>query len=751
MEDPTETVDPVVRAHVTSLVSALGGPDHTLPSQPYVLGDDALACLKDLKRWLKAYDQKLNRLEVARTIASTSLVVEDIPQILANWDVAAGNGPSRLDRVALSCVELLVHLTWPLGNDGIQNTVDMKEQKSHIDRAQRYYKSAILNHQSHRVLKAIARISLPPLAMKRVERMPRDDSVIKVVLYFFRNLVMIDGERTENEDDSRSLTIVEFEKQNIFELLLLLASGAGDNYTTLNIFVLEVVFYLIRGISVKEIYQMSKQVDSKPDVAAKDNASSWRVLETGKKLHTISNTSRHNRFGTMLSLVTDKRRLTISGQQALQKEASAIDVLDSTKTWSRPQGGRKNFEPDELASTIHITKESRKILIEFVHNFLDAAFNPLLISVRKDIERESTNIDELHKRQFLYLVSWFLEAEMERRRTFGNDYGKPNFGLIAGVLDQQSMITVVKLMRLSMENKDFINLRCAMDCFTNMILVISEMSLSEYEEDRDIADNMISRIFYEGTTLDLIVSIPNVVKDFSLLHLRSATQLIYVVLKLLENYSKQNKSIYVRKRRRRGGPRKRQRTVASEAIPNFNDSDHEEGSADEDDLDPDEAEILDTDGQDETHQEFFQASERAFEFKKFENRFITQNCVDLFRNFLVHFKDLTDQQIRLTFSFFHRIFFKREEELILYRIDFMLVLYRCLDLNNGIPLTRPSRREAENFMKHYMRKLVHALEDRQALFTELMFTKMPDSFFFLKYGYDKEAYNTKRISRDVHG
>lgn len=50
----------LLRAHISVLVSALGGPDHTSPISPppYKLGQDALACLKDIKRWIKSVDEK---------------------------------------------------------------------------------------------------------------------------------------------------------------------------------------------------------------------------------------------------------------------------------------------------------------------------------------------------------------------------------------------------------------------------------------------------------------------------------------------------------------------------------------------------------------------------------------------------------------------------------------------------------------------------------------------------------------------
>jgi replication fork protection complex subunit Tof1/Swi1 len=51
----------------------------------YVLGDDALACLRDIRRWLRLYDEKLNRLDVARCLAEANLIAGDILPILANW------------------------------------------------------------------------------------------------------------------------------------------------------------------------------------------------------------------------------------------------------------------------------------------------------------------------------------------------------------------------------------------------------------------------------------------------------------------------------------------------------------------------------------------------------------------------------------------------------------------------------------------------------------------------------------------
>lgn len=96
-----ETVDPYLRAHVHSLVAALGGPS-PVKGGGYLLGDEAQYVLRDLKKWLRAYDEKLNRLDVARCLAEAKLVGGDLVEILASWPEDEIDD-RRWYRLALSC------------------------------------------------------------------------------------------------------------------------------------------------------------------------------------------------------------------------------------------------------------------------------------------------------------------------------------------------------------------------------------------------------------------------------------------------------------------------------------------------------------------------------------------------------------------------------------------------------------------------------------------------------------------------
>ena len=70
----------------------------------YVLGDDALACLRDIKRWLRLYDEKLNRLDVARVLAERDLVKGDLLEILGQWPEEATEDRVK-SKTALACCE----------------------------------------------------------------------------------------------------------------------------------------------------------------------------------------------------------------------------------------------------------------------------------------------------------------------------------------------------------------------------------------------------------------------------------------------------------------------------------------------------------------------------------------------------------------------------------------------------------------------------------------------------------------------
>jgi replication fork protection complex subunit Tof1/Swi1 len=147
MEDAdgvNDTVHPQVRAHITSLVSALGGFSIDDDHGGYKLGDDALEVLRDLKKWIRFYDEKTNRMDVARCLAEANIVGSDLLHILATWPPTDNNNKYKA-RIALACLELMVPLTWPIERDRETMTVNHYRHMPVLQLAQVGYKRAIIN------------------------------------------------------------------------------------------------------------------------------------------------------------------------------------------------------------------------------------------------------------------------------------------------------------------------------------------------------------------------------------------------------------------------------------------------------------------------------------------------------------------------------------------------------------------------------------------------------------------------------
>lgn len=91
---------------IQSLVSALGARDPTEEGHPYVLGDDGLGCLRDIKRWLQHYDEKKDVWDVKAVLATINVVSTDLCPILESWSPRDDEN-EHMRRICLACGMLL--------------------------------------------------------------------------------------------------------------------------------------------------------------------------------------------------------------------------------------------------------------------------------------------------------------------------------------------------------------------------------------------------------------------------------------------------------------------------------------------------------------------------------------------------------------------------------------------------------------------------------------------------------------------
>ncbi|ORE09862.1 timeless-domain-containing protein [Rhizopus microsporus var. microsporus] len=110
------------RNYILSLCSALGAHEE-LPSadgtRQYSVGDEALACLRDLKRAIRV-DSEYKEKTVLNTIAEFNIIESDIVPLMLSFE---GQSTEIANRFILACVELLVPMTWP-----IEKSLDDEEE-----------------------------------------------------------------------------------------------------------------------------------------------------------------------------------------------------------------------------------------------------------------------------------------------------------------------------------------------------------------------------------------------------------------------------------------------------------------------------------------------------------------------------------------------------------------------------------------------------------------------------------------------
>lgn len=736
--DPFEkstTVDPEVRAYISSLVNAVGG--SSTYDNTYQVGDDAVAVLKDLQRWLRLYDEKTDRLDVKRCLAEAALVKNDLLEILALWPENQDN--KHKAKLALACLELLVPLTWPLSLEPEKATVNHHRHVPYLQLAQVGYKRAVLQFEYAKILRTVVRVGLPAMAQPRRERSRRDEGVIKLVLYFFRNMAMITqpqhlpSQGDENEI-SRSTTIEAFQEQDIFNVLLTLGSGMGDEFQEQDVILLEILFHLLKGVDARKLFMKKEQVASEESQELK------MLLQKEKAMHNSYNKhapTRHNRFGTMIWVKRDEMKMsTVSGQSTITDENTTLHQMDRSKKWNKPQyRGKLAQEFDEnsdFGSRIDLTESAKRYLKTFVEDFLDSSFNPMFSSLRKAIEREADRVQEtVHHKQYFYLISWFLTAEASRRdharreSTWNSDRATQinsednTFPYISAVLDQETFVLLNRQMQNAFDNKSWQDLQATLLCFTQILLTVQSMASSKDEEDQEIAENIQNRIFYEEATHDRIVQILRGYTHQGFAYLDAVTECTHVFVRMLENYSKQNVDLQVRSKRR---ARKKSR--------------QESGTAEEGEDAEQRADDLE-----DAHRT---VSERKFDFAKFSAKFLSQPCVNTFIALTHYYRDLTPVQLKRAHRYFYRLAFKHELAVMLFRVDILALLHKLIKGPDGLDPAMEGFKDWEQLVQQVFRRCIKWMERdtegqgwKEAMVVEMLFSKIPNTVFYLQNGYER--------------
>ena len=531
---------------------------------------------------------------------------------------------------------------------------------------------------------------------------------------------------------SRSATIQGFHQQDVFALLLTIASNMGEDFNTQDVVVLEILFYLMKGIDIEKLFMNEAQLEAKKSSDLQGLMAKEAAMLRG---YAKNAPTRHNRFGTMIWVKRDDERMSsVSGQDILSNSQQTMTKMDQSKKWNRPRQRGRNTEqdPNHYDIPVPLTPSASENLRSFVEEFLDSGFNPLFSHLRRAIEREADRVLEAHTQQYFYLVSWFLEAERLRRKRKQNKFDEKsqatrasaeadNFGIVASVLNQETFILLNRFMQDRLDLKSWHEVNAGMRCFTQILYTVQEMAESSLEDDQEIAENIQNRIFYEETTYDRILTILRDYKDQGFSYLDAATELFHVFLRMLERYSKENVDLQIRSRRR---ARKLKKVTTQESEP-------QDTTAEQDSEAEDIVEVARV------------SKERKFDFSRFSSKFLTQSCIDTFVIFTTFYKDLSTEQLKRAHRFFYRVAFKQEMSVMLFRLDIIALFNRMMKGPDALNPASPMFREWDELTRQLIKQMIKKLQQRPELAVEMLFSKISSTVFYLEYGYEKQTINTK--------
>lgn len=699
-----------------------------------MLGDDALSVLRDLKKWIRFYDEKLNRMDVARSIAESSVVDEDLLHILAMWTESESESKFKA-RLALATLEVIVPLTWPFDKDPERLTHNNYQNIPVLELAQVRYKRAIINYDAARILHTAVRLALPSMAMPIGDRTPRDQGIIKLILYFLRNTAMIappPGVKFDGDESlvSRSALIDAFSYQDIFLFILTIASNMGDDFRTEDVVVMEILFHLLKRVDADKLFMSEKQQSK---AAAEELRALMKKEQAMLRSYNKHAPSRHNRFGTAIWVQRDDGKMsTVTSQAALIDAAERRRKLDESKSYKPPKHRRKNkVGNSDLGPAPKLDDRATEQLKSFVEEFLDSGFNPLFQHVRKTIDRDAPHALYYHPRQFFYLVAWFLRAERARQNAKsdragnrnGNDEDVSPFNLVAGVLNQETFITLQRSMRAALDNKSWEDLIAIMRCFTQILLTVQEMMASGNETDEEIADNILGRLFYEDTVHELVTSVVRNYNHQGFEFLDAATELAHHFIRILEAYSKKNVDMQVRSRRR---ARKKKRDAAKSGGQNDDDDADELGGSEDDE-----------------QQAQKTVSERKFDFESFTQRFVPQGVVDTFVEFLKHYRELDDAQLKRAHRYFYRLAFKQNKAVMLYRVDIIHLLHNMIKGPQALDRASGMYKDWEELSRQILKRCIRKVQERPALVVEMLFSKNNEIAHYIETGMERAQKTAK--------
>ncbi|CAE6535100.1 unnamed protein product [Rhizoctonia solani] len=699
---------------IHSTVAALGGveTDPKTGVTRYVLGDDCLGCLRDLKKlWRK--DDTDDERTVARVFWETRVLVNDLVPIL----IETAEGGVVGDKRAVACADVIGAMTWP-----IDIAAELKELDEQLDErtdyatlvlAQLHYKEALSRSE---VLKALQNIMMPCIAKDKRSRTDRDSQIISLVLYIIRNLLLLkDPPRTSTSLSAsttslaslQSRLLVSLRTTGLLDLFLTCASNADTpEFSEFSAVLLEITYLIIRGVGVRDVAKVKEKVakngEGRGMLGDGEDEQLKALLDQEKRHRQIAKRgapTRHSRFGTTITLKTNKEQYILHRQEAITADPS--EMIDMVKK----KRAKKTVRLNEVGVFNSLSSEALGALAMFAGKFVESCFNTFMSCVLKDIKSERPRYTEKDNLRLLFLTKWFLEffllvrenqeKEHKQRALFGALDIWP-FGYVSEVVEHGWAPWVLRRMRAAVEEKPklWVELHAGMDCLTQLLNLIMLMAQDPDEATQEAAETLQHQLYYNGEALDVALESLRNYKDQSVAYLDSAVHLAYVLLRMLEKWAHSQGEMYVRKKKKKSRAKKAKGVSEEEGIVDVESDEDDEKAAK--DL----------------------VKEQMFVFDNYEAKFAQEDIAHACLVYLARWREFTSsEQMRRVVGLLHRQAVKAKAEGFFFKVSTLSLFQSILKNQSSLPKDQPYK-DLIQLINFILRKFFKNAQEHPLLLVE---------------------------------
>ncbi|ODN02653.1 Protein timeless [Orchesella cincta] len=397
------------------------------------------------------------------------------------------------------------------------------------------------------------------------KRMEHDRITIERILIVIRNILHVPADPSEERraDDDTSLhdRILMVMHISGFEDLLLYAA-VSETTQEFSVLILEIMSWMLREQTGEQLAktQLARNEDDK----IKDERELVRMREKEAVLKTIQLQklpTRHSRFGGTF-VVRDMK--APSGRDLLCHKpiTSVTDLsLDSTKKRKRVASNRKpiNDEDSTRRSTIPI----RIILKDFCTSFLvDGTYNQMMSFVKDGIVRGRTEDND--ETYYLWGMKFFME--FNRHHQFSVSYvsetmSTSTFHYVQTLLDRYQGMMVTDKEKIPFWSR---RAHMALKAYQELLFSLLWMDRDEDESVKESSRVIKSNVFYLPEYRELCHGLLNTYDPVKLskLYLKDLIETNHLFLKMLEDYSSQNRRIMIKGK----GKRKKSTKVSNDRI-----------------------------------------------------------------------------------------------------------------------------------------------------------------------------------------